>query len=78
MKKYLREFKEFAVKGNVIDLAVAVIIGGAFGFSDEVYARANHQLSISKMTFSHQIIRVIFMEQLYRAFSIINNEPYHK
>lgn len=53
------------------------IIGGAYGFSAEVYKRANAKISLSQMTFSHQIIRAIFMEQLYRAYTIINNEPYH-
>ncbi|MCU0441466.1 MAG: 23S rRNA (pseudouridine(1915)-N(3))-methyltransferase RlmH [Bacteroidia bacterium] len=53
------------------------VIGGAFGFADEVYARANAQLSLSSMTFSHQVIRVLFLEQLYRAFTIIKGEPYH-
>jgi 23S rRNA (pseudouridine1915-N3)-methyltransferase len=53
------------------------IIGGPYAFSDAVYKRANEKISLSKMTFSHQIIRAIFTEQLYRAFSIINNSPYH-
>ena len=53
------------------------VIGGPYGFSDEVYARASERLSLSQMTFSHQIIRAIFAEQLYRAFTILNNEPYH-
>ncbi len=53
------------------------VIGGPYGFSDEVYARANHKLSLSRMTFSHQIVRAIFAEQIYRAFTILNNEPYH-
>jgi len=53
------------------------IIGGAYGFSDEVYQRGQEKISISKMTFSHQMIRMIFLEQLYRGFSILNNEPYH-
>lgn len=56
---------------------VAFVVGGAYGFSDEIYKMANTKISLSKMTFSHQIIRVVFMEQLYRAFTIINNEPYH-
>lgn len=56
---------------------VVFVVGGAYGFSDELYARANDSLSLSDMTFSHQVIRVIFLEQLYRAFTIINNEPYH-
>lgn len=53
------------------------VVGGAFGFSQEVYARANSKLSLSKMTTSHQLVRVIFLEQLYRAFTILNNHPYH-
>lgn len=53
------------------------IVGGAYGFSAEIYDRAHQKLSLSKMTFSHQIVRVIFMEQLYRAYSILNNSPYH-
>ncbi|MES2620963.1 MAG: 23S rRNA (pseudouridine(1915)-N(3))-methyltransferase RlmH [Bacteroidota bacterium] len=56
---------------------VFFVVGGAYGFSDSVYKRANAKLSLSKLTFSHQIIRAIFLEQLYRAFTIINNEPYH-
>ena len=56
---------------------LAIVIGGPYGFSDEVYKRANEKLSLSKMTFSHQIVRAIFAEQLYRAFTILNNEPYH-
>jgi len=56
---------------------ICFVIGGAYGFSDEVYERSNTKISLSDMTFSHQIIRVIFAEQLYRAFTIINNEPYH-
>lgn len=53
------------------------VIGGPYGFSQGVYNRANEKIALSKMTFSHQIIRTIFTEQLYRAFTIINNEPYH-
>ena len=53
------------------------MVGGPYGFSGRVKKRANAKLSLSKMTFSHQIIRLIFMEQLYRAFTIIRNEPYH-
>jgi 23S rRNA (pseudouridine1915-N3)-methyltransferase len=53
------------------------VIGGAYGFSDAVYDRANEKISLSKMTFSHQIIRAIFTEQLYRAFTIMKGEPYH-
>jgi 23S rRNA (pseudouridine1915-N3)-methyltransferase len=53
------------------------VIGGAFGFSPEVYARANDQISLSSMTFSHQMIRLFFLEQLYRGMTILKNEPYH-
>ena len=53
------------------------VIGGPYGFSEEVYRRANQQISLSRMPFSHQIVRAIFMEQIYRAFTILNNEPYH-
>ena len=53
------------------------VVGGPYGFSDDVYARANEKLSLSKMTFSHEMIRLIFTEQLYRAMTIINHEPYH-
>jgi 23S rRNA (pseudouridine1915-N3)-methyltransferase len=54
-----------------------IVIGGPYGFSQEVYARADQKISLSKMTFSHQIVRAIFAEQLYRAFTILHNEPYH-
>ncbi len=56
---------------------VVLVIGGAYGFSDEVRQRANGSISLSSMTFSHQIVRVILLEQVYRAFTILNNEPYH-
>jgi len=53
------------------------VIGGPYGFSSKVYQRANSQLALSQMTFSHQLIRLIFVEQLYRALSILHNHPYH-
>ena len=53
------------------------VIGGPYGFSEDVYKRANEKLSLSKMTFSHQMIRLVFVEQLYRAMSILNGSPYH-
>ena len=53
------------------------VIGGPYGFCDEIYNRANERISLSKMTFSHQMVRLFFTEQLYRAFTIIRNEPYH-
>jgi 23S rRNA (pseudouridine1915-N3)-methyltransferase len=56
---------------------VVFVIGGAWGFPDEVYNIADFMLSVSKMTFPHQLVRLLFMEQLYRAFTIIKGEPYH-
>ncbi len=53
------------------------LIGGAFGFSPDVYARANEQIALSQLTFSHQMVRLFFLEQLYRAMTILRNEPYH-
>lgn len=53
------------------------IIGGPYGFSPEVYQRANQKIALSQMTFSHQLVRVLFLEQLYRGFAIINHHPYH-
>jgi 23S rRNA (pseudouridine1915-N3)-methyltransferase len=53
------------------------VIGGAWGFPEEVYQRANGKISLSRMTFSHQMVRLIFAEQLYRAMTILKNEPYH-
>lgn len=53
------------------------VIGGPYGFSPEVYARANEKISLSKLTFSHQMVRLIFVEQLYRACTILKGEPYH-
>lgn len=56
---------------------IVFVIGGAYGFSKAVYERADGMFSLSSMTFSHQIVRVIFLEQLYRAFTIMKGEPYH-
>ena len=56
---------------------LVLVIGGPYGFSEEIYKRADQKISLSKMTFSHQIVRAIFAEQLYRAFTILRNEPYH-
>lgn len=53
------------------------VVGGAYGFSEQVYGRGNEKLSLSAMTFSHQMVRLIFLEQLYRSFTILNGEPYH-
>lgn len=56
---------------------VLFVIGGPWGFSEEVYGRADFKLSLSKMTFPHQMVRLLFLEQLYRIFTILNGEPYH-
>lgn len=53
------------------------VIGGPYGFSDEIYNRSNGKISLSSMTFSHQMVRLFFVEQLYRGFTILRNEPYH-
>ena len=53
------------------------LVGGAFGFSPDLQHRANLKISLSKMTFSHQMVRLFFLEQIYRGFTILNNEPYH-
>lgn len=53
------------------------VVGGPYGFSDDVYQRANGKISLSRMTFSHQMIRLFFIEQVYRAMTILRNEPYH-
>ena len=56
---------------------IVFVIGGPYGFSQDVYAKANAKMSLSPMTFSHQMVRLIFVEQLYRAFTILKGEPYH-
>lgn len=56
---------------------IVFLIGGAYGFSTEVYQRANAKISLSKMTFSHQMVRLFVLEQLYRAMTILRNQPYH-
>jgi len=71
-------FSSFIKKKMVHGMkSLVFVIGGAYGFSDTVYSRAQSKLALSQMTFSHQLIRLIFLEQLYRSFTIINNEPYH-
>jgi len=73
-----REFAGFINNKMITGVKhIIFVIGGAFGFSEEIYKRANAKLSLSKMTFSHQPIRLLFTEQLYRAFTIIKGEPYH-
>ncbi|MFA5245435.1 MAG: 23S rRNA (pseudouridine(1915)-N(3))-methyltransferase RlmH [Pedobacter sp.] len=73
-----RGFSVFLNKKMVGGLQHLVfIVGGPYGFSDEVYSRSNDKISLSQMTFSHQMIRLLFSEQLYRAFTILKGEPYH-
>lgn len=64
-------------KTHTVPKRLVFVIGGPYGFSDDVYNKANEKLTLSKMTFSHQMMRLIFVEQLYRAMTILNNEPYH-
>lgn len=64
-------------KSHMASKRLIFVVGGPYGFSDEVYARADEKLSLSKMTFTHQMVRMIFAEQLYRAMTILNHEPYH-
>lgn len=71
-------FSQFLEKKmQVSQKRIVFVIGGAYGFSDELYKKANSKLSISKMTFSHQMIRLLFVEQFYRAMTILKGEPYH-
>ena len=72
------EFADFLQKKMNSGLRQLIfVIGGPYGFSDAVYARANGKIALSKMTFSHQMIRPFFIEQLYRSMTILRNEPYH-
>ena len=72
------EFARFLEKKMLSGIKRLVfVIGGPYGFSQQVYARANGKVSLSKMTFSHQMVRLIFTEQLYRAMTILKGEPYH-
>ena len=72
------EFADFISKKMLASYKrIIFVVGGPYGFSDKLYNRANNKISLSQMTFSHQMIRPIFVEQLYRAFTIIKNEKYH-
>lgn len=64
-------------KMQTVNKRLVFVIGGPYGFSPDVYAKANEKILLSKMTFSHQMVRLIFVEQLYRAMTIIRGEPYH-
>jgi len=70
-------FAEWIEKKQQFCKKLVFVIGGPYGFAEEVYQRANDKVSLSKMTFSHQMVRMIFTEQLYRAFTIMRGEPYH-
>ncbi|MBN2164673.1 MAG: 23S rRNA (pseudouridine(1915)-N(3))-methyltransferase RlmH [Marinilabiliaceae bacterium] len=73
-----REFSEYVNNQMIRSVKRLVfVIGGAYGFSESVYKQKQFSISLSKMTFSHQMVRVIYLEQLYRAMTIINGEPYH-
>ncbi len=72
-----KEFASWLEKKQQSSARLVFVIGGAYGFSESIYKRANEQLSLSRMTFSHQMVRLIFAEQLYRACTIIKGEPYH-
>ncbi|NLI35135.1 MAG: 23S rRNA (pseudouridine(1915)-N(3))-methyltransferase RlmH [Bacteroidales bacterium] len=78
-----KEFKstEFALwmqkKQNTVSKRLVFVIGGPYGFSPDVYGKANDKISLSRMTFSHQMVRLVFIEQLYRAMTILHGEPYH-
>jgi|SRR6056297_128428 len=71
---FARWMEKFMINGMK---DVVFVVGGAYGFSEQVYKRCNFKMSLSKMTFSHQMVRLIFIEQLYRAMTIIKGEPYH-
>ena len=72
-----RQFAEWLERWQTASRNITFVVGGAYGFSNEIYDRADSRISLSKMTFSHQIVRAIFAEQLYRAFTIIAGLPYH-
>lgn len=71
------EFADYLQKKMSAGRDVVFVVGGPYGFSDAVYQRADSKLSLSKMTFSHQMVRLFFVEQTYRAMTILRGEPYH-
>ncbi|MBR1402391.1 MAG: 23S rRNA (pseudouridine(1915)-N(3))-methyltransferase RlmH [Prevotella sp.] len=71
------EFAKWLQRKQAAAKRIVFVIGGPYGFSDAVYSRCNEKISLSRMTFSHQMVRMIFTEQLYRACTIIKGEPYH-
>lgn len=73
-----RAFSEYIeTKMNFLPKQLVFVIGGPYGFSPEMYSRANDKLALSKMTFSHEMVRLFFVEQIYRAMTIMRGEPYH-
>lgn len=71
------EFADYMQKKMSSGRDVVFVVGGPYGFSEAVYQRANGKISLSKMTFSHQMVRLFFVEQIYRAMTILRGEPYH-
>ncbi len=71
------EFSDYLQKKMSAGRDIVFVVGGPYGFSEAVYQRANGKISLSKMTFSHQMVRLFFVEQLYRAMTILRHEPYH-
>jgi 23S rRNA (pseudouridine1915-N3)-methyltransferase len=71
------ELAKWIEKRNLLPQNIVFLIGGAYGFDESIYERMNMKLALSRMTFSHQMVRLIFLEQLYRAFTITKGEPYH-
>ena len=71
------EYADYLQKKMASGKDLTLVIGGAYGFSEAVYQRANGKISLSQMTFSHQMIRLMAIEQIYRAMTILRNEPYH-
>ena len=73
-QKFAQKLQQWMLSGKK---RLVFVVGGAYGLSDEIYKSGNEKLSLSKMTFSHQMVRLFFVEQLYRGYTILNNEPYH-
>ena len=73
-QKFAQKLQQWMLSGKK---RLVFVVGGAYGFSEEIYKRGNEKLSLSKMTFSHQMVRLFFVEQIYRGYTILNNEPYH-
>lgn len=72
--KFSEKIQNWMLRGKK---RIVFVVGGSYGFSNDLYHRGNEKISLSKMTFSHQMVRLFFLEQLYRGYSILNNQPYH-